>query len=345
MDAPVNKNDLPAAQRPDISQTTYPVAQYKVPITQPLINNPPTVNNSQPQLSTYGMEVILLLIGPTEKPYEVPRRTFITKPQTHLQQAPNGLVYATLPDVDEDVAHTVGNYFLAGAYQTLAKGPDEQISHRTLEYRRTVLTYRAAVRYGINGLVAHARRYMCLFSPHIPTMDIIDIGRKTFPRISQDTWYASYLAQEIRRRYRAGENIFGRDEYLKAFGVTAEFDAFLDHVQARICNANLAAEPRKEVPEPTPDGPQVYKRDSAEDVMLDNNSPVTVVSVSGEYTTDDGPQVHNEDSGEAEENMNSNEEAENRGTNMTNEELLESPGILAEHAIRNSRFIGTAGTE
>lgn len=95
--------------------------------------------------------------------------------------------------MDEDVGHTIIHYLYTGEYQTVKPPSTYESPRRAVEYTRSVFAYRAAVSHGLDGLAEHAKRYMQIFDKEVSIVDIISLGRKAFPRISEEPWFSEYL--------------------------------------------------------------------------------------------------------------------------------------------------------
>lgn len=83
-----------------------------------------------------------------------------------------------LPEVDEDIGHTLVHYLYDGTYQTLkpqgAAGPPDS----TVEYRRGILAYCTARLYKLNGLVDHAISSIELFGKDLSIFQILEYHRR-----------------------------------------------------------------------------------------------------------------------------------------------------------------------
>lgn len=152
-----------------------------------------------------------------------------------LQQHQNGLRsrVVRLPEVDEDVGHTFIHYLYTGDYQTLKPSPTCDMPRRAIEYSRSVLAYHAALSCGLDGLANHARGYMQTFDKDIRIFDIIALGRKNFPRITEDAWFSEHLTAKVMAGFEADEQIFQQEEFLEGFGKALDFDKFLVKVMAK----------------------------------------------------------------------------------------------------------------
>jgi hypothetical protein len=183
--------------------------------------------------SPYEGGAATIIIGRSEKRYAVPIN--LIGRALSLQQQQDGLnTLVMLPEVDDDIGHTLIHYLYTGTYQTLRQNPRDDEPSRVTEYRRSVLAYHAALCYGFDGLADLGRKYMQTFDKDVPLFDIIALGRKYFPRVTEDTWYSNYVTRKIMASFDANEEIFLQDEFFEGFGEAApEFDKFLGKIMAK----------------------------------------------------------------------------------------------------------------
>lgn len=134
---------------------------------------------------------------------------------------------ARFPEIDDDVAHTLIHYLYTGDYQTLKRA-----STCRAQYNTSLLAYHAGLHCGLDGLAEHGRKFMCIFDSAIPLFDVISLGRKHFPRITEDTWFSEYLTTKVRESFETEEDIFEQEEFFRDFGEAPEFDRFLGKVVA-----------------------------------------------------------------------------------------------------------------
>lgn len=127
-------------------------------------------------------------IGRSMKRYTVPINIVNRAPFLQWHQNGLGSRVVRLPEVDEDIGHTFIHYLYTGDYQTLKPSPTCDMPRRAIEYSRSVLAYHAALSYGLDGLADHAREYMQTFDKDNRILDIIALGRKNIPRITENAW-------------------------------------------------------------------------------------------------------------------------------------------------------------
>jgi hypothetical protein len=74
---------------------------------------------------------------------------------------------------------------------------------------------------------------MQALSHGVSVQDLISIGRKYFPRISEDEWFSEYLTTKIMKSFEMDESIFEQEEFLAGFGEAPDFDRFLVRVMGK----------------------------------------------------------------------------------------------------------------
>lgn len=140
-----------------------------------------------------------------------------------------------LPEVDEDIGHTLVHYLYTGTYQTLkphgASGPPNS----AMEYRRGILVYCTARLYQLDSLVEHAIRNMGLFDKQLPIFDILDIITDIYPKLRADEiWLLDYLKAKIEAAYEADETMFAQDQFLNYIGEGTAFNKALVKIMVGI---------------------------------------------------------------------------------------------------------------
>lgn len=108
-----------------------------------------------------------------------------------------------LPELDEDIGHTLVHYLYAGTYQTLKPRDISGNIDMTTEYRRSILIYCAARTYGLNGLVSHAKGNMGSFDKELSIFDILGLAREIYSKLPADEiWFPDYLKRRSRLHSR-----------------------------------------------------------------------------------------------------------------------------------------------
>ncbi|KAE8399531.1 hypothetical protein BDV37DRAFT_229400 [Aspergillus pseudonomiae] len=184
----------------------------------------------QPYASLYKSQATTILLGRSEKQYTVPLGIANRVPSLKLRLAGLESKTVDLPGVDSDIGHTFIHYLYTGDYQTLKVFSEPNLPTGEVEYIRSVLAYRAAVSYGLDGLADHEKKYIQLFDDDVSISHIIVLARETFPRITHDTWFAAYFTSKILASFEAEEEMFQREEFFEGFGEALDFDKFLRKV-------------------------------------------------------------------------------------------------------------------
>ncbi|EGE86661.2 hypothetical protein BDDG_09608 [Blastomyces dermatitidis ATCC 18188] len=81
--------------------------------------------------------------------------------------------YITLPDVDEDIGHTLVHFLYTGIYETLGSAPDPDISCTAREFRKSALVYHIARTYNLPELETLAKKYIEHFEESISIFNIL----------------------------------------------------------------------------------------------------------------------------------------------------------------------------
>jgi hypothetical protein len=82
---------------------------------------------------------------------------------------------------------------------------------------------------------------MEIFDKEVSIIDIISLGRKAFPRISEEPWFSEYLTARITASFEADEGIFQREQFFEGFGESVDFDKFLAKVMAQVYSSKISA--------------------------------------------------------------------------------------------------------
>ncbi|KAF4228832.1 hypothetical protein CNMCM8980_000114 [Aspergillus fumigatiaffinis] len=209
---------------------------------------PVIVGYAQPDISPYEGKAVTVFIGCRGKFYTIPENLVNRATTLPCRHEVDGSAIVRLPDVDEDIGHTIMHYLYTGDYQTVKPSSISELRKRAMEYARSVFAYRAAVKYGLDGLAEHAKRYIEIFDKEVSINDIISLGRKAFPRISEEPWFSEYLTDRITASFEADEGIFQREQYFEGFGESVDFDKFLGKVMAQAYSSKISAIRRETEP-------------------------------------------------------------------------------------------------
>ncbi|KAL2850674.1 hypothetical protein BJY01DRAFT_245370 [Aspergillus pseudoustus] len=153
----------------------------------------------RPQRSPYEGMPITMFIGRSARSY-VPENIANQIASLDDHQGQNDAKIARFPEVDDDIAHTLIHYLYEGNYETLRPALSCDMPKAAVGYTRS---------------------------------DIISVGRKYFPRISEPEWFSEYLTIEIMESFEMDKRIFEQEEFLAGFGEAPHFDRSLARVMGK----------------------------------------------------------------------------------------------------------------
>ncbi|OJD22777.1 hypothetical protein ACJ73_05871 [Blastomyces percursus] len=162
----------------------------------------PMIEYNQPLSSPYVSPVVTITIG--HKNYVIPGDYLRKYPQWHSNLTWNP--HIKLPDVDEDIGHTLVHFLYTGTYETLGSAPDPRISSAAGEYRRSTLVYQVARTYGLPELEALAKKYMEHFGGSVSIFDILRAAKGVFSKLPDDeVWLPRYIKTKLQRAFVSDE--------------------------------------------------------------------------------------------------------------------------------------------
>lgn len=125
-----------------------------------------------------------------------------------------------LPDIHEDVGHTIIHFLYSGSYETIISPLERGVDCIAREYRRSVLVYEAARAYDIPDLGALARKYIEHFGEALSLFDILRTVKEVFSKLPEDeSWLPLYVKQKLNHIFLFDESTFTDDEF---FGILGE---------------------------------------------------------------------------------------------------------------------------
>ncbi|KAL5334278.1 hypothetical protein BJX70DRAFT_22716 [Aspergillus crustosus] len=210
-----------------------PAVAEELEADMPTARGPGICEYYQPDSSPYAGLGVTILIGRQENEYIVPLNIASQFPSLQRSRDKEDSRTMRFPEVDEDIGHTFIHFLYTGDYQTLKPSSTRDMPMRAIEYSRSVLAYHAGLRYGLDGLADHGRKYIQIFDRDVQIFDILAVGRKYFPRITENPWFSEYLTSKIMAIFETNEEIFQQEEFYKGFGEAPDFDKFLGKVMAK----------------------------------------------------------------------------------------------------------------
>lgn len=195
--------------------------------------------------SPYITPVFTLLVGFSRVPYTIQEHLLYQSPlwRTKCLSKPWGNKLA-LPDVNEDIGHSLVHYLYTGDYQTLkpqiisVKTPDElnnpsatskePEAHGLREYRRSVRLYCVARTYGLEGLGSLSVYHMENPQDKISIWNILDIAGEAYGTLpDHEEWFTEYLRRKLEAALRVDRSLLKRQDFLGRIGMVKKFDQAL----------------------------------------------------------------------------------------------------------------------
>lgn len=175
-----------------------------------------------------------IYVGKTQKCYSA-HKAIGQKFPSSAKVPGSGRLVLYLPEANEDIGHTLVHYFYTGQYQTVRDASISGILARKEEYRRSVLTYQAAVCYGMSFLADISRHYTEVFGDAVNIFEILAIAKDVYPKIqSTSSWYPAYLVDRMTSAFTSNEEIFQCDEFNKCFGADLKLDIFMVQIMINL---------------------------------------------------------------------------------------------------------------
>ncbi|KAJ5520690.1 hypothetical protein N7463_001143 [Penicillium fimorum] len=130
-----------------------------------------------------------------------------------------------MPDIDEDVGHTVVHFLYTGGYETVSSPLDEGISDLAREYKRSVLVYHASRTWGLTDLEALAQQKMQHLDEELPILEILRVTRDVFSSLPADeTWLPVYIQGNLQRLIKPDDPWLGLRGFYDIIGQDHQFD-------------------------------------------------------------------------------------------------------------------------
>ncbi|CAI7576946.1 unnamed protein product [Penicillium discolor] len=181
-----------------------------------------------------------------------------------------------MPNVDEDVGHTVLHFLYTGGYETVLSPLDEGASDLAREYKRSVLVYYASRTWGLTDLEILAKQKMEHLDEDLPILEILRVMRDVFSSLPADeTWLPSYIRGNLQRSPKPEDPGLDLHEFYNILGQDHQFDnavmkMILEMLSIRLCSIkdqhaqtlngiiseeSPLREPSPEDPKPIPEEP------------------------------------------------------------------------------------------
>ncbi|KAL4941945.1 hypothetical protein BDV06DRAFT_222641 [Aspergillus oleicola] len=214
------KSKKVSALRPEaLDEVPAPAEPPEWPAEEPagVPEEPVEIEYNQPITSPYE-RIATVLIG--TKSYGIPVYYLENIPQLKRRLDCKLGLEVVLGDVDEDIGHTLIHFLSTGQYETLNSG-----YNLAREYRRSVLAYETARRYGLLGLEEVARKHIKHFGALVHLQDVLETAKLIFWHLPTDeTWFKDYLKEYFANSFNEDKYFFYREELITVIGESASFD-------------------------------------------------------------------------------------------------------------------------
>ena len=137
--------------------------------------------------------------------------------ESHIEKYPllgHGSVTSQvrLPEVAEDIGHTLVHFLYTGTYETINSPLDATVSLVEREYERSVMVYHASRVYEILDLEILARKYIEYFGEAISISGILRSTKKIFSKLPEDeVWLPDYLKGVLQQSFASNNSRFDFD--------------------------------------------------------------------------------------------------------------------------------------
>lgn len=129
-----------------------------------------------------------------------------------------------LPEVAEDIGHTLVHFLYTGTYETINSPLDATVSLVEREYERSVMVYHASRVYEILDLEILARKYIEYFGEAISISGIQHSTKMIFSNLPEDeVWLPDYLKGVLQQSFASNNSRFDFDHMP---GVFDDHDSF-----------------------------------------------------------------------------------------------------------------------
>lgn len=147
-----------------------------------------------------------------------------------------------LPEVDEDIGHTLVHYLYTGTYQTLKMHNVSDEIERLTQYQRSVRLYYIARLHNLAGLQLLAQDHIESSRDGISIHDILRVAGEVYWKLpSDEDWFSIYLKKEMMVAFRADHALFMQEAFFNHIGSHKRFNRFLFKVMVIIYSDVISA--------------------------------------------------------------------------------------------------------
>lgn len=144
-----------------------------------------------------------------------------------------------LPEVNEDVGHTLVHYLYTGTFQKLQSL--EEDDDLTAELKKNVHLYGVAAKYGLAGLKGLALEKIQNNEGLVGIFDILEtIKEASMTLLKDNLGLKPYIKRELKAAFESDNTLFGKERFIELFGEAKQFDRILMRIVADIYSEKIA---------------------------------------------------------------------------------------------------------
>ncbi|KAL5406980.1 hypothetical protein PMIN04_011859 [Paraphaeosphaeria minitans] len=197
----------------------------------------------QPVLKTspYARQPVTLRIGAELRPYYVSK---------DLLQNPDWIASCCswmptttidLPELDEDIGHTLVHYLYTGTYETLGTSTTLLDHSNCTEFKRAVAVCDAAQTYHLPGLQKLAAKEADRLGTHLDIFEAMDTVGQNLKNSPKDIiWLSDYLKMKIEAAFRNDHAAFAKRPLLDRSS-NSDLNSFLAQCVIDLCSNEISA--------------------------------------------------------------------------------------------------------
>ena len=133
-----------------------------------------------------------------------------------------------MPDVGEDIGHTLVHYLSTGTYHTLELHNLSEHAMKVAEYNRSVRLYCVTKKYGLSGLEQLSKHYAEIYNKEISLLELLDVAEEAFQSLLDDeVWFTDCLKKKMTAAFEEDKSLFTKPIFLDHIGNVKRFDKAL----------------------------------------------------------------------------------------------------------------------
>ncbi|KMP03890.1 LOW QUALITY PROTEIN: hypothetical protein CIRG_03582 [Coccidioides immitis RMSCC 2394] len=205
-------------------------------------------NDLRPEFSPYTEDCCYLLVGESCIRYTVPTHHLKKSPYLSFR-APESLLKSyrdsrmiEVPELDEDIGHTLVHFLYTDEYQTLKHPISSKAETKATEYRRSILVYQAASACGLPLLLERAKERINEFDNAVSIFEALDIAKLVYEKLQDGDkeWFCGYIRRKLENAFDADETLFAQDQFRGYIGEAPTFSRMLVKLLVEIYSDRLS---------------------------------------------------------------------------------------------------------